>query len=394
MAVRVVMPTFGLTEGEAVLVRWLKSVGETVRVDEALFEAENEKANLEVPAPADGVLLRTVVAEGEAAPLGELVAWIGEAGEQVPSGMQPEPTAPAPIGVPEEAVEPSADTWRRASPLARRLAREQGMELGALHGSGAGGRIVAADVERALAQRDNASQTQAPQTAGDDTVLPLTSLRRTTAQRLAVSTAQTVPVPLFVQVDMSEAQRLRAKTRADYEARLGTACSYNALVLRACALALPDYPELNGEWTERGVLVRRDIHIGLAVAVTGGLLVPVVHDATHKSLIEIQAEINQLVDAARDQRLSPQHLNGGTFSVTNLGNIGIDAFIPTINPPQTAILGVGRVAEQLVVVAGEAVVRPMATLCLVFDHRATDGAPAGACLMRIKQLLENPYLLA
>lgn len=403
MAVRVVMPTFGLTDGEAILVRWLKSVGQMVQVDEPLFEAENEKANLEVPSPETGVLLHIVVAEGEAAALGEVVAWIGQPGESAPVAHQAEPAQePTPLAQSDQSTDAApvddeltgAATWHRASPLARRLAREHGVDLAGIQGSGSGGRIVAADIEQAL-PRGSTTVPDAPEQAESSrTLLPLTTLRRTTVQRLVASAAVTVPVPLFIAVDMSEAQRLRETTRAEYERRFGAACSYNALIIRACGMALPDYQELNGEWTDGGVQVRSEVNVGLAVAVERGLLVPVIHRADRKGLAAIQAEINQAVADARDNRLSPQQLSDGTFTITNLGNIGIDAFIPVINPPQTAILGVGRVAEQVVVVAGEAVVRPMANLCLVFDHRAIDGAPAAACLARIKQLLENPYLLA
>jgi pyruvate dehydrogenase E2 component (dihydrolipoamide acetyltransferase) len=419
MAVRVVMPTFGLTEGEATIVRWLKMVGETVQIDEPLFEAESEKANLEVPAPQSGVLLHVTTAAGEMAPLGEVVAWIGESGEQVPgngqagngqagNGQDGQAVAPLAIETGSHSAEPpvsgaidSGGTGRqiKASPIARRMAREHEVNLTAIQGSGPGGRIVEADILQFLKGREEAAKPlpakplpASPEPAAD--LLPLTALRRATAQRLSASARTTVPVPLFINVDMSEAQRLRQHTQAEYQQRLGTSCSYNAFVIRACAVVLPDYPALNGEWTESGVRVQHEVNIGLAVAVNDGLLVPVIQHADQKHLIDIQAEINQLIEQARDRNLSPQQLSNGTFTVTNLGNLGIDAFVPVINLPQTAILGVGRVADQVVVVEGQPAVRPLATLCLVFDHRATDGAPAAACLARIKQLLENPYLLA
>jgi pyruvate dehydrogenase E2 component (dihydrolipoamide acetyltransferase) len=411
MAVRVLMPTFGLTEGEATIVRWRKQVGESVQADEPLFEAESEKASLEVPTPQEGVLLHVLVAEGEIVPYGGLVAWIGRAGEKVIEDGANEQVA-ADAGSPEKdilqgvALESPAqasvqESERRvnASPIAKRMAREHEIALNTLQGSGPGGRIVEADIRRALKTRDEVVKAVPtppgtnPQVTNGD-LMPFTALRRVTAERLSASARETVAVPLFITVDMSEIQRLRERTRAEYEQRFGVACSYNALIIRACALALPAYPALNGQWTGEGVRVGRDVNIGLAVAVEDGLLVPVIQQAQLKRLAEIQAELHTMVELARARNVPPQKLSNGTFTVTNLGHVGIDAFVPTINLPQTAILGVGRVAEQMVVVGGQAAVRPMATLCLVFDHRATDGVPAASCLARIKELLENPYLLA
>ena len=398
MAVQVIMPTFGLTEGEATIVRWLKMVGDVVQADEPLFEAENEKANLEVPASQEGVLLYIAVGEGEMASLGEVVAWIGRPDEQIPPGEQDERT-PTPVAAesavrsPQPEFPKRTDGRIRASPIARRIAREHGIDLNTVQGGGPGGRIVKADLRKALKAKEQAAKLTPSETelAGD--LLPLTALRRATAERLAASARSTVPVPLFVHVDMSEVQRLREATRADYEQRLGAACSYNALVICAIARTLRQYPDLNGQWTEEGVRAMSDINIGLAVDVDEGLLVPVIRQADTKNLADTQAEIGELVELARSRRLTPEQLSGGTFTVTNLGTLGIDAFVPVINPPQTAILGVGCVADGVVAMGGQPAVRPQTTLCLVFDHRAVDGLPAASCLARVKQLLENPYLL-
>lgn len=420
MAVRVLMPTFGLTEGEATITRWCKRVGDSVVADEPLFEAESEKASLEVPAPQSGVLLRVLTAEGAVAPLGEVVAWIGNPDEQHSVGEELIHTSvtsalsvPDAVSVPNAAPPPDATTAvsaprLKASPIARRMAREHGIDLTSLQGSGPGSRIVEADVRRVLSAprgvvhneprtvetvEVEAMATAATSQPSTDR-LPLTPLRRITAERLAASARAVVAVPLFIKADMSEVQRLRSLTRAEYEARFGTACSYNAIILRACALALPEWPALNGKWTQEGVAVGREVNVGLAVAVEDGLLVPVIHQAEQKRLMEIQAELNTLIPQAQARSLPPQAFANGTFTVTNLGHMGIDAFVPTINLPQTGILGVGRVADEVVVVNGQPAVRPMVTLCLVFDHRAIDGAPAASCLARLKQLLENPYLLA
>ncbi|MFN8488283.1 MAG: dihydrolipoamide acetyltransferase family protein [Caldilineaceae bacterium] len=415
MAFEVRMPTFGLTEGEATIIRWLKAVGDTVQADEPLFETENEKATLEVPAPQDGVLLRILVAAGQRAALQALVAWIGAPGEQLSTGQQgngaARTVADEPVAAATQPDLPATPAERlKSSPIARRLAREHGIDLSVVRGSGPNGRIVEADIQAILKARAEAAAPSLPTASAvappkpehvvasataevDSELLPLTAVRRITAERLTASARATVSVPLFMDVDMSEAQRLREATRAEYTQRFGAACSYNALVLCAIARTLPQFPALNGQWTEKGVRAIRAINIGLAMQMEEGLLVPAIQQADRKTLIELQAEIGQLIDLARSRQLTPAQLTSGTFTMTNLGNVGIDAFVPVINLPQTAILGVGRIGERVVALNGQPTVRPQATLCLVFDHRAMDGAPAAACLARVKQLLENPYLL-
>ena len=199
---------------------------------------------------------------------------------------------------------------------------------------------------------------------------------------------------LLVGVDMEEARRVRETTRDHYECALGAPLSYDALIVCACALALREHPALNAHWTKRGLRIMGSINIGLTVAAGSRLLVPVIRDVAARSLREIQTEIIRLLALARGKRLAPELLSGATFTVANLGVLGVGAFVPVIKPPEVAILGVGQVADGVVAVGGQPTVRPMATLCLVFDRRALDGASAAAGLARIKQLLENPFLLA
>lgn len=402
MATSVIMPTFGMTEGEAKITLWCKAVGDTVEADELLFEAETEKALLEVPAQESGVLLHIVASEGEIVPLKAVVAWIGQPGEEIPTldeGVEVPIFAAGEPGIPEKAASATpteTESRVKTSPVARRLAREHNIDLGTVQGTGPGGRIVKADVEQAMEANKQTKQTvaEAPVVAqSEGELLPLTALRRITARRLTLSARTTVPVPLFVDADMTEAKRLREMTRAEYERRFGAACSYNALMIRACALALREHQFLNVQWTEEGVRLMQDVNIGLAIAVDDGLLVPVVKNADTKSLGDIHTEISELINMARNRQLSPEQMSGGTFTVTNLGGMGIDTFVPVINPPEAAILAVGRIADRVIAVEGQPAVRPVAKLCLVFDHRAVDGALAAACLSQIKALLENPYLL-
>jgi pyruvate dehydrogenase E2 component (dihydrolipoamide acetyltransferase) len=222
--------------------------------------------------------------------------------------------------------------------------------------------------------------------------LPLSGVRRATVQRLAAA-GETIPVPLFIDVEMRAARKLRKLTRAAYIEATGVACSVNAVILRACGVALAGHPALNGQWTEDGVRLSSSVNIAVAVQVEVGLLAPIVPEVERKSLLQLHGELLTLVEAARARRLAPAQLRGGSFTVSNLGSAGIRAFVPVINPPQVAILGVGEIAKRVVVVKGKPKARWMATLCLVFDHRAVDGLPAARFLRRVKELLENPYLL-
>lgn len=274
-----------------------------------------------------------------------------------------------------------------ATPLARRLAQEHGVSIAQLQGSGPGGRVTQDDVLRA------ADQQRAPAATPD--VQPLTRIRRLTAERMAASAQTAARVSLFLEADFSEVARFRAQLQPEF-ARLGVPkLPWDALIARAAALALAEHPAVLAQWVEGAGLRRPDgIHVGVAVALDPeGLVVPVLRNADRRSLRELAADLLALVDRARTGRLNPGEMQGGTFTITNLGAYRVDGFTPIINPPETAILGVGRIAEKPVVVAGTIEARTMCTLSLSFDHRVVDGAPAAAFLARLAELLERPYAL-
>jgi pyruvate dehydrogenase E2 component (dihydrolipoamide acetyltransferase) len=271
-----------------------------------------------------------------------------------------------------------------ATPLARRLAQEHGVDISTIQGTGPGGRITQDDVLGAAQQ---------PAGAGD--VQPLSRIRRVTAQRMAASAATTARVTLFLEADFSEAARFRQQLVPEF-ARLGVAkLPWDALVARAAALALGEHPNVNAQWVEgEGIRRQAGVHVGVAVAVEPeGLVVPVLRDAHVRSLRELAAELLELVERARAGRLEVAEMQGGTFTITNLGAYRIDGFTPILNPPETAILGVGRIADKAVVIEGRIEARTMCTLSLSFDHRVVDGVPAAAFLARLAELLERPYAL-
>ena len=282
-----------------------------------------------------------------------------------------------------------------ATPLARRLAHEHGVSLADLQGSGPRGRVTQDDVLRAADQRQPVAADQTQAAAAEGGVQPLTRIRRLTAERMAASTQATARVSLFLEADFSEAVRFRTQLQPEF-ARLGVPkLPWDALIARAAALALAEHPAVLAQWVDGQGLRRPEaVHVGVAVALDPeGLVVPVLRNADKRSLRELAADLLGLVDKAHAGRLSPAEMQGGTFTITNLGAYRVDGFTPIINPPEAAILGVGRIADKPVVVEGKIEARTMCTLSLTFDHRVVDGAPAAAFLARLAELLERPYAL-
>jgi len=289
-----------------------------------------------------------------------------------------------------------SDSRVLATPLARRLAQEHGVDIGELHGTGPGGRITQDDVLRAADHQAPAADRAVVAQPAPGAVAPLSRIRKITAERMASSVQATARVSLFLDADFSEAARFRSQLQPEF-ARLGTPkLPWDALIAKAAALALVDHPAVGAQWVD-GQGLRSStgsVHVGVAVALEPeGLVVPVLRDAGSRSLRELADDLLALVDKARAGRLSPLEMQGGSFTITNLGAYRIDGFTPIINPPETAILGVGRIADKPVVVDGKIKARTMCTLSLSFDHRVVDGVPAAAFLARLAELLERPYAL-
>jgi pyruvate dehydrogenase E2 component (dihydrolipoamide acetyltransferase) len=265
--------------------------------------------------------------------------------------------------------------------VAKRLAQEHGIDLSSLKGTGPQGRITQDDV---LA----AAQPEAPQSE------PLSRIRRITADRMAASAQATARVTLFLEADVTEAARFRSQLQPEF-AKLGVdKLPWDAIIAKAAALALQEHANVQSQWTDQGIRKPHGVHVGIAVALEPeGLVVPVLKDAHARSLRELASDLLALAEKARGNRLSPQEMQGGTFTITNLGAYRVDGFTPIINPPETAILGVGRIAEKPAVIDGKVEPRTLCTLSLSFDHRVVDGAPAAAFLARLAELLERPYAL-
>jgi pyruvate dehydrogenase E2 component (dihydrolipoamide acetyltransferase) len=389
VATEVKLPRLGQGMESGTIVRWLKSEGEQVAKGEPLYELDTDKVTQEVEAEASGVLLKIAIPEGEVE-VGRTIAFIGKEGESVAAVEAPAPkpqeAAPAPK---EEKREPEPQTTSngrvKASPLARRLARERGIDLASVHGTGPEGRIVAEDVERSEVQ---AAAEPAAVPTGEVTSTPLTSIRKTIARRL--TQAWTVPVfTLTVSADMARANELLARRR---ELEPDVRVTVTDLLTRVCAQALVRHPEMNVQFTEDALLSFPHANVGIAVAAPQGLVVPVVHKAEQLTLSQTAGVRGDLVSRARDGKLRAEDIEGGTFTISNLGMFDVDQFVAVLNPPQASILAVGATRDQVVPRDGELHVLPLMTMTLTCDHRAVDGATGADFLKTIKTFLEDPGL--
>jgi pyruvate dehydrogenase E2 component (dihydrolipoamide acetyltransferase) len=406
MATDVSLPRLGQGMEAGTIVRWLKSEGDQVEKGEPLYELDTDKVTQEVEAEASGVLLKILAGEGEEIEVGKRIAVIGEQGEDVSAEAEAEveveedeqeegSPGPAREEEREQGREAAADeepdaeapqTSRvngriKASPLARRIARERNIELASLTGTGPEGRIVAEDVERAAATPAHATVGAAPLEAE---VVPLTSIRRTIARRL--TKAWEAPVfQISMSADMTRAQALRERLRDQK-------VTVTDVLTKLAAITLLRHREVNAHFADDELRIFPSAHVGLAVATDRGLVVPVIKEAERKSLVELAIERGQLVERARDAKLTQEDLEGGTFTISNLGMYGVEIFTAVLNPPQAAILAVGAIEDKPVVEDGELVVRPLMAMTLTCDHRAVDGANASEFLRELKTLLEEPGL--
>jgi pyruvate dehydrogenase E2 component (dihydrolipoamide acetyltransferase) len=406
MATKVVMEALSPTMEEGRLVEWKKNEGDVVAQGDVLAEVETDKAVMELVARSAGTLIKRVVEVGTTLPVGGIVAWLGAKGEAIPDGAAPAaaPAAPKPAAAPASAsasasasavtVQATSDRVK-ASPLARKIANEKGLDLGRVQGSGPAGRVVLRDLDGASAQ----SAPLAPMAVGRASMpapgvvfedVPLSQLRKTIAKRLAQSLG---PIPTFfltMDVDMTRSAEAREALKA-----LGPdgKVSFNDIIIKAVATALIQHPACNAWWMDDRIRIWRQAHIGMAVAIEDGLITPVIRNAEQLSLREISAESRALAGRARERKLKPEEYTGSTFSISNLGMFDIEHFTAIINPPEAGILAVGKVREEPAVVNGQVVVRQKMRMTMSCDHRAIDGATGAAFLKTLKTLLENPLAL-
>jgi pyruvate dehydrogenase E2 component (dihydrolipoamide acetyltransferase) len=430
MATKVIMPKLSPTMEEGQISRWLKKEGDKVSMGEPLAEIDTDKATMEMQALGNGVLRKILINEGQSAPLGQLIAIIGEPNEDIasllseapakqeaPKQEQEKPAEPPPPPQPQAKAAAAsaapaprpvdngqpraagADSGRMiVSPLAARMAAEAGIDLRSLQGSGPGGRIIKRDIEAAISQPK--AEPSFPRAVGVGEIPqigasayrdePATEIRKTIARRLVTSLG---PVPHFfltTEIEMDRAAEMRRGINAlDPDLKI----SINDVIIKVAAAALVQHPQVNASFQEKFVRFYERADIGVAVAIEDGLITPVVRAADQKSLSQIAAEVRELAERARSRKLKPEEYTGATFSISNLGMFGIDEFTAVINPPEGAILAVGAMSAKPVVRDNEIVVRQMMRVTMSCDHRVIDGATGAKFLQTFKKILENPLYL-
>ncbi len=417
MAEIIEMPRLSDTMTEGVIAKWHKKVGDLIRPGDLLAEIETDKATMEFEAPIGGALLYIGAPEGKPIPIGAPIAIIGKPDEDIsallnrgaspappesitsPTPAQPQPAATppppaeAPARVPASPAlgAPPAETRLKASPLARSMAQKAGIDLHQVHGTGEGGRIIRRDVEAYLshAVATTPVATPAQPAAAPYQEVPLSQMRKTIARRLTASMQEAPHFYLTRAVSMEAAATWREKLNALSPHKI----SFNDLIIKAVAMALRKHPYLNAAWMGDHIRLYQEIHIGFAVAVEEGLIVPVLRHADRKGLSEIAAETVLLAQKARERKLAPEEYTGSTFSISNLGMFGIEEFTAVINPPEAAILAVGAIQPTPVVKDGQVVIERRMRVTLSCDHRVVDGATGAAFLETFTQLLEEPARL-
>jgi pyruvate dehydrogenase E2 component (dihydrolipoamide acetyltransferase) len=388
MPVEVTMPKFGLTMHEGTIQRYFKVVGEPVNAGEPLYEVETEKVLYEVESPATGIFALALFEEGATVECGVAIAVIAQADED-PASIRSRYQVVAPAssnGEVKTSTDPatnlaqpknSGGERRPVSPVARKLATELGVNLDDVSGSGPGSRVTREDVERA-AKSPKPSHPTPP--AASDHVIPLRGMRRTIAERMHQSLRDSAQLTISSEADVTPATELRERIKREFD------FTYTDMLIQAVARALAKHPRMNSRLEGNEIFISAKVNVGLAVSLDDGLIVPVIHNAAQRTLREISVLTREMGEKARGGKLKLEDISGGTFTITNLGTYGIDAFTPILNPGETGILGVGRIIEKPAIHRGEITRRSMMTLSLTFDHRVIDGAPAAQFLQSVIEL--------
>lgn len=402
MATKVFVPRLGEGVDEVTVTKWLKQEGDSINELEPLLEVNTDKVDTEIPAPATGTVLKIVAQEGIAAKVGELLAVIGQPGEAVDVSSSPAPSSkPVEATVPEVKKNLTPDTSHLTrdlgfiSPVVARIAAEHGVDLSQVNGTGLNGRITKNDVfafvesRKSKATGQTSPATFQPSNLQPGTIIKHTTIRKSIAAHMVTSKHTSPHVLTVMEADMSRVAKHRAANKAAFE-RDGVNLTFTAYFMMAIVAGLKAYPQTNSSWTDEGLLVHKNINLGMAVSLgEEGLIVPVIKNADDLSLLAMARSVNDLANRARAKKLQPDEVKGGTFTLTNHGVSGSLFAFPVINQPQAGILGVGAMQKRVVVIDDAIAIRPMVYMSFVFDHRILDGASADWFLAKVKETLEN-----
>jgi pyruvate dehydrogenase E2 component (dihydrolipoamide acetyltransferase) len=395
MAVAIIFPKLDEAMTSGKIVRWLKNEGDRVEKGEAILEIESEKTSFELEAEASGILSKITAQPGDEVPIGVTIAYILQPGEKAPEVETPVVVTAKEEKSKAEAPQPARESKEiKASPLARNIAREHNVELDLVTGTGPGGRITKEDVLKFVEEGGAAAAptTREAPAGGEEEIISLSTMREVIARRM-VESFQTPHFYLTVAVDAQELQKTRQQLLPLIESKTGVRLTLTDLIIKIAARALEKNPAINCSYADGSVKFFRRIDIGLVTSVEGGLMVPVLRDASTKSLAEIAQDRAELVQKARERTLTREEMSGSTFTISNMGIYDIDQFSAIIQPPEAAILAVGRITEKVVARNGEMVIRPMMTLTLSIDHRVLDGALGAQFLQTVKNYIEEPLSL-
>jgi pyruvate dehydrogenase E2 component (dihydrolipoamide acetyltransferase) len=405
MPVEIVMPKLGLTMTEGLIVEWRKKEGDPVTKGDILFVLETEKVTYEVEAPEDGTIGKILVKEQETVPVGAIVAYLLKPGESAAAitatpaaAPRAEAASPAPAAASAAAAAPAAPAGGRvkASPLARKVAREYGIDLAAVAGTGPGGRVLRQDVEKAKAsgiQKPAAAAPAPAAPAAEEKLVPFTGMRRTIAKKMLQSKVESAQTYMSNTVDASKLQQYREALLPFVEKKYGVRLTITDLMMKVTAAALREHPVVNTRWTDKGILYLPEVHMGMAMALDEGLIVPVIKSINAKSLGQIAVDRTALIKKGKTNSFLPDDIKGSTFTLSAMGMFGIEQFTAIINQPENAILGVAAIIDKPVVVKGQIVIRPMMNVNLSYDHRTIDGAEAGKFMQTLKAFIEDPVMI-
>ncbi len=415
MPVEIVMPKLGLTMTEGLIVEWRKKEGDPVKKGDILFVLETEKVTYEVEAPEDGALGKILVKEQETVPVGAVVAILlkpGESAVEVTAAPAAAPKAEASSPAPA-AASAAAPAWAapaggrvKATPLAKKVANEYGIDLAAVAGTGPGGRILREDVEKAKAAGIQAPAAPAPAAAAqaapsapaaaaaEGRLAAFTGMRKTIAKRMLQSKVEAAQAYMGNTVDATRIQALRSELLPFIEKKSGVRITITDLMMKVTGAALREHPVINTRWTDKGVLFLPEVNMGMAMALDEGLIVPVIKNINGKSLGQVAQDRVALIEKGKKNNFLPDDIKGSTFTLSAMGMFGLETFTAIINQPENAILAVGAIIDKPVAIKGEVVIRPMMTVNLTYDHRTIDGAEAGKFMRTLKEMIEEPlYIL-
>jgi len=399
------MPKLGLTMTEGKIVEWKKKQGDAVTAGEILFVLETEKVTYEVEAPQDGVLGKILAPEQETVPVGAVVAYLLQPGESMadvelesppaPEAATPEaspapPAAEKPAPVPEMGA--PAEGRVKASPLAKKVARSYNLDLRRIRGTGPGGRILREDVEKAHSE---ARVERAPmaQEALAGHVTPFTGMRRAIARKMMAAKLETAQTYMSCTVDATQIVASRKELLPPIQETFGVRLTVTDIMMKITAAAIREHPVINARWTDEGVEYLAEVHMGMAMALDDGLIVPVIRDILRKGLAQIARDRTELIRKGKENRFLPDDITGSTFTLSAMGMFGIEQFTANINVPESAILAVGAIVDKPVALDGDIVIRPMMNVTLSYDHRIIDGAEAGKFMRTLKGFIEHPMML-